>query len=83
MQGVQIAVPFLFDLRQCCMGSVGLCVFANESANLLQTICLTQGKDDFSPLTRSQHHFCRHCRAGIKARVRAAGQPHARQGGGR
>jgi hypothetical protein len=60
----------------------GIVCIPNESMNLLQTICLTQGKDHFSRLTRSQRHFCRHCRAGIKAGARTAGQPDAPQSGG-
>src|SRR6185369_11386493 len=48
LQGVQVAVPLLLNLAQYGIGSAGLCVFADEATNLLQTVRLSQGKDHFS-----------------------------------
>src|SRR6476646_8678020 len=64
------------------MGWSRLCVFADESTDVFQTIRLTQGEDHFSRLAGSQRDFCRDCRAGIKAWTGGAGQPKTRQSGG-
>ena len=82
VQRVQVAVPLLLYLRQSRSSSMGLCVFANKSMNFLQTVRLTQDKNHFPRLARSQRQFGRHCRAGIEGWACAAGQPDTLQGCG-